>query len=227
MKTIAFSLPLISLIFLLSAVLSAARSFDYFYFVQQWPGSMCDTKRGCCYPTTGKPEGTFTIHGLWPNFNDGSYPSSCDKNNLYNASKIKDLLPEMQKTWPTLACPRGDGHKFWAHEWDKHGTCSESILDQHSYFQAALKFQKKANLLSILSDAGIAPDGAFYSTKSIIDAFSNALGVLPSVECNWDESRNPQLYQVYLCVDKHAQDFIDCPFYPKRKCAPEIEFPAF
>ncbi|CAN6206182.1 unnamed protein product [Urochloa humidicola] len=56
------------LVLSLLAVSSAAESFDFFYFVQQWPGSYCDTWRGCCFPDTGKPAAEFGIHGLWPNY---------------------------------------------------------------------------------------------------------------------------------------------------------------
>ncbi|KAG0482866.1 hypothetical protein HPP92_010950 [Vanilla planifolia] len=73
------------------AALSSAQDFDFFYFVQQWPGSYCDTKRSCCYPTTGKPAADFGIHGLWPNYNSGSYPSDCDPDSPYDASQVRAL----------------------------------------------------------------------------------------------------------------------------------------
>ncbi|KAL5828787.1 hypothetical protein ACOSQ3_018255 [Xanthoceras sorbifolium] len=132
------------------SVLCVSQNFDFFYFVQQWPGSYCDTAKSCCYPTTGKPEADFGIHGLWPNYKDGSYPSNCDPDSPFDQSRISDLRSRMQKDWPTLACPSGNGITFWSHEWEKHGTCSESSLDQHAYFQTALNIKKQVNLLQIL-----------------------------------------------------------------------------
>lgn len=63
-------------------------------------------------------------------------------------------MGRMRSSWPTLACPSGDGSRFWSHEWEKHGTCSASVLDQHSYFQTALDLKKRVNLLKLLQDAG-------------------------------------------------------------------------
>lgn len=67
--------------------------------------------------------------------------------------QIKDLISSMQENWPTLACLRNKGTKFWSHEWDKHVTCSLSTLDEHSYFKAALTIKEKVNILSVLKDA--------------------------------------------------------------------------
>ncbi|KAA8532975.1 hypothetical protein F0562_032908 [Nyssa sinensis] len=208
-------------------VLCIGQDFDFFYFVQQWPGSYCDTKQSCCYPTTGKPATDFGIHGLWPNYNDGSYPSDCDPNSPYNQSKISDLISRLQKSWPTLACPSGTGSSFWSHEWVKHGTCSESILTQHGYFKSTLDLKDKLNLLQILQSAGIEPDGGFYSLNSITTAIKQAIGYTPGIECNVDESGNSQLYQIYICVDKSGSKIIQCPVLPSGRCASQIEFPSF
>ncbi|KAK7401117.1 hypothetical protein VNO78_12432 [Psophocarpus tetragonolobus] len=37
------------------------QDFDFYYFIQQWPGSYCDTQNSCCYPTTGKLAADFDI----------------------------------------------------------------------------------------------------------------------------------------------------------------------
>ncbi|XP_038707511.1 ribonuclease 1-like [Tripterygium wilfordii] len=208
-------------------VLSVAQNFDFFYLVLQWPGSYCDTQKGCCYPKSGKPAADFGIHGLWPNYQDGSYPSNCDPNNPFDESKVSDLDSSLRKDWPTLACPSGDGLTFWSHEWDKHGTCSESVLDQHGYFEAALSLKKLINLLEALENAGISPNGSSYSLSDIRDAIKNAIEFTPWIECNTDESGNSQLYQVYLCVDKSGSNLIECPVFPHGKCGSKIEFPKF
>ncbi|KAM3698441.1 hypothetical protein ACB098_06G188300 [Castanea mollissima] len=173
-----------------------SQDFDFFYLVQQWPGSYCDTKQSCCYPTTGKPKTDFGIHGLWSSYNDGSYLSNCNPNSPYVQSK-------------------------------KHGTCSESILNQHGYFQAPLNLKDKVDLLQILESARIHPDGSSYSLSRISDAIKGAVGYAPGVECNVDASGNCQLYQIYLCVDTSGSNLIKCPVLQKGGCASNIDFPTF
>ncbi|XP_011070993.1 extracellular ribonuclease LE isoform X1 [Sesamum indicum] len=230
---------------LLQCLISLGQGYDFFYFVQQWPGSYCDTKRSCCYPTAGKPAANFTIHGLWPNYNNATYPSNCNKNSPYDGTKVNDnqsttlikmdrtivvvsdLFSRLEVSWATLACPTNNGTKFWSHEWEKHGTCSESVLDQHSYFEATLNIKDKVNLLHILEAAGIRPDDNFYKVEDIKEAIKAGTGYDAAVECNSDPSRNGQLFQVYLCVDASAKDLIECPVLPKRKCKSSIQFPIF
>lgn len=141
--------------------------------------------------------------------------------------QISDLKSSLEKNWPTLACPSGDGYKFWTHEWEKHGTCAESELDQHGYFEAALKLKEKANLLQVLKNADIKPDDEFYDLDSIEQAIEDAIGYAPGIECNVDGSRNTQLFQIYLCIDTSGSEFIKCPLLPRGRCASRVQFPKF
>lgn len=210
------------------SVLCIAEDFGFFYFVQQWPGSYCDTKHSCCYPRTGKPVADFGIHGLWPQNEDGSYPQNCNRDNALDEDQISDLTSSLQKDWPSLSCPSSTGFRFWSHEWEKHGTCAESEeIDQHGYFEAALKLKEKANLLQALNNAGIKPDDEFYDLDSIKEAIKDATGFTPGIECNIDASKNSQLYQVFMCVDISGSEFIECPVLPKRRCASKVQFPKF
>ncbi|KAG6713054.1 hypothetical protein I3842_05G131100 [Carya illinoinensis] len=209
------------------SVVCVSEEFDFFYFVQQWPGAYCDTKQSCCYPKTGKPAADFGIHGLWPNYKDGSYPSNCDPDSVFDKSQLSELMSSLQKNWPSLSCPSSNGFRFWSHEWEKHGTCSESELDQIEYFEAALKLKEKVNLLEILKNAEIEPDDGFYSLDSIEEAITKAVGHAPGIECNKDSAGHSQLYQVHLCVDTSGSEIIECPVLPKRRCASDVQFAKF
>ncbi|CAH8382488.1 unnamed protein product [Eruca vesicaria subsp. sativa] len=201
--------------------------FDFFYFVLQWPGAYCDTNRACCYPTTGKPAADFGIHGLWPNYNDGSYPSNCDPDSEFDPSKISDLVSTLQTKWPTLACPSNEGFKFWEHEWEKHGTCSESVMDQREYFEHTLELRDKINLLQILTDAGIEPNDEFYKLEDIKKAIEEATGFTPVINCNKDPEKNSQLDEIFFCVDTSGTEFIECPVLPRDRCPSRLQFAKF
>ncbi|GAB2234248.1 hypothetical protein Droror1_Dr00003492 [Drosera rotundifolia] len=212
----------------LSSCKSKEADFDFFYFVQQWAGAYCDTRgHHCCYPKSGKPAANFSIHGLWPNYADGTYPSNCDRSNSFHASEIQDLESRLDREWPSLSCPSSDGTTFWSHEWNKHGTCSESILNEHSYFQAALDLKEKTNLLGALKTAGIEPNDELYNLEDIKQAIQAEVGYEPWIECNRDGKGHSQLYQVYLCVDTSAKNLIECPVRPRGNCASRIQFPSF
>ncbi|GAB4840017.1 Ribonuclease pancreatic beta-type [Ancistrocladus abbreviatus] len=207
---------------------SKGADFDFFYFVQQWPGAYCDTKgHHCCYPKSGKPAADFGIHGLWPNYADGSYPSNCDPSNPFDESEIQDLEDRLTAEWPSLSCPSSDGMSFWTHERNKHGTCSESVLDERGYFQAALDLKDQTNLLKALNDAGIEPNDEFYNLEDAKQAIQAGVGSEPWIECNHDAHGNSQLYQVYLCVDTTGKNLIECPVRPRGNCASRIQFPSF
>uniref|UniRef100_A0A0D9X1T5 Uncharacterized protein n=1 Tax=Leersia perrieri TaxID=77586 RepID=A0A0D9X1T5_9ORYZ len=250
MIAVALLLPLVA-----GAAAADADEFDFFYFVQQWPGSFCDTQRGCCFPDTGKPEPEFGIHGLWPNYakcrpaNDGPdaaasidmvvgghhrrqkcWPEYCDDSNQLLPFAIRDLISELAGNWPTLSCKNGGGGpsiEFWAYEWKKHGTCSG--LGQHGYFAAALDLKRRdGGLAGILAAAGIVPsEDERYLLSGIRGAIANATGAIPNLECNRDAFGETQLYQVYQCVARDGKTLIDCPLPMSGRCSDRVKMPPF
>jgi len=231
------------------AASSAATDFDFFYHVQQWPGSFCDTKKGCCFPNNVKPAADFGIHGLWPNYaacrpatadadadapeirisktKKKCWPESCNATDSFSLLQVRDLLGDMDRNWGTLSCKSNDSTPFWSHEWEKHGTCSN--MDQHTYFAAALQFKARFNLTRILLDAGITPsDEKTYFLSSILDAITEATGSKPSIGCNKGVAGEMQLFEVYQCVDRTGTRPVDCPGPVQgRKCSDKVQFPAF
>lgn len=93
----------------------------------------------------------------------------------------------------------GDNINFWSNEWRKHGTCT--VLSQYDYFKTALDLHGKVNLLEVLKDSGIEPNGdKFYSLETIKSAIKKGFGYYAIIQCNVDKAKNQQLQEVYLCV---------------------------
>ncbi|CAD6216992.1 unnamed protein product [Miscanthus lutarioriparius] len=239
------------LVFFSLAVSSASEKFDFFYLVQQWPGSFCDTRQGCCFPDDTKPAAAFGIHGLWPNYakcrgrqglvramlGDDAFlstvgrrgkcwPEYCDDGNELSPWEIRDLVASLDRSWPTLSCKNRRSFQFWSYEWKKHGTCSN--LEPHDYFARALALKAKHDLAEILADAGIVPsDTETYPVSSVRDAIAQGTGFVANLECNRDADGEAQLFQVYQCVDRDAKDLIDCPLAMPTKCTDRVKLPVF
>lgn len=83
-----------------------------------------------------KNSNIFTIHGLWPEYSDGSWPQFCNKTDKLNFNNIQHLIPQIKKYW--ITCPEYNNNESWflEHEWSKHGTCTP--FTQEQYFGTAL-----------------------------------------------------------------------------------------
>lgn len=77
------------------AVASAdSNGYDYFLFVRQWGVSFCREAK-CAI----KPVERFSIHGLWPERADGSWPACCDAHYPFSMAKLAPLIPELVYEW--------------------------------------------------------------------------------------------------------------------------------
>ncbi|KAK1313773.1 Ribonuclease 2 [Acorus calamus] len=140
----------------------ASREFDYFKLALQWPGSICHRTRHCC-PKNGccrrsNPLSEFTIHGLWPDYNDGTWPACCSRSD-FDVKKISSLMPLLVKYWPSLSCSsaslcHGGKGLFWGHE-------------------------------KVLDDAGFrATNADKYPLGEIVSTITKAFGAPPSLSCS-------------------------------------------
>ncbi|KAM7496309.1 hypothetical protein LguiA_020723 [Lonicera macranthoides] len=101
------------------------REFDYFLLSLLWPATQCRgetrhccSSNACCLRSNTPPQ--FTIHGLWTNYNDDTWPECCT-NSKFEKKEILCLLDGLKKYWPSYTCDMystcnsGKG-LFWAHE---------------------------------------------------------------------------------------------------------------
>ncbi|KAF8664868.1 hypothetical protein HU200_054181 [Digitaria exilis] len=185
------------------------REFDYFALSLQWPGTICASTRHCCAINgccRSEPLQTFTIHGLWPDYDDGTWPSCC-RRTQFDLDKILPLMETLQKYWPSLYCSSsstcfsGKG-LFWAHEVQKHGTCSAPVVqDELQYFTIALDLYFKYNVTEMLSSGGIQiSNGKEYALSDVIDTIKHAFGGSPQIVC-----KKGSIQELRLCFDKELK----------------------
>ncbi|KAE8146884.1 ribonuclease T2-like protein [Aspergillus avenaceus] len=150
-------------------------------------------------PATG-PSDSWTLHGLWPDNCDGSYGQYCD--NLREYSNITDILQEQGRTellsymktyWPDY---QGDDETFWEHEWNKHGTCINTIepscytdytpqKEVGDYLERAVDLFKGLDTYKALAAAGITPSSSkTYKKSDILSALAEIHdGHEPYISC--------------------------------------------
>ncbi|KAJ1026915.1 hypothetical protein NDA16_002208 [Ustilago loliicola] len=159
-------------------------------------------------PANNGPKDSMTIHGLWPDYCDGTYPQFCT-----NVSGIPEYTGEqieavMQKYDPALFAYYqkyfkdldGDSTDFLAHEYNKHGTCYTTMrgkcqptlpwISQEDYAvlnyfrQIAHKFQERPTY-KFLEAAGIVPTTSKnYTLAEIQSTLKERHGATPYVGCN-------------------------------------------
>lgn len=100
---------------------------DHISLAIQWPPGVCYTSRRRCKSNIDH----FTIHDAWPDYRNGSWPSTCC-GQPFNGSLLGQHATQLQTVMPTLY--PGSSHSFWKHEWEKHGTCALNarVRDQQS-----------------------------------------------------------------------------------------------
>lgn len=116
-------------------------AFDMFVFAYSWTPEFCYGETNS-WPGCENPEDFwkthFTLHGLWPQYSAGGYPSTCTNEAFDPNTPITIGMDTMTEYWPNVQSAVGDSDydSFWEHEWSKHGTCTG--LSQIDYFSASL-----------------------------------------------------------------------------------------
>jgi ribonuclease T2 len=157
--------------------------FDYYLFTLSWSPEYCHGHPNA--QQCGGDHPGFVVHGLWPQFNNGQWPSACSsKRGLSNPSSMLDIMPD-----PRLI----------QHEWTTHGTCTG--LTPSQYFGA---IRQAYNSIQIPSSLVSPTRTAVFSASEIKQMFTDANPGLSSdgiaVSCH-----NRYLSAVEFCLGKRLQ----------------------
>ncbi|KAF8385261.1 rnst-2 [Pristionchus pacificus] len=188
--------------------------FDYLMFTMIYPTATCmaddDQVPGSCEIPTGTAE--WTIHGLWPNFADGSYPQFCD-HQKFDEKQVQALHEQMRTKWPNLF-PKTPEAQLWSHEWEKHGTCSKSdpLLDsQFKYFNMSLFLLDHVDLRTRMEQKGISPRTAPYERDTLQKTLDELIGHHVQMYCLNDKKTHESLLaDIRVCMDAELKP-MDCP----------------
>jgi ribonuclease T2 len=175
---------------------SAAGDFDLYLFSLSWSPGFCDIegerkRKPECFTHNGAG---FQVHGLWPQFENGDYPSFCDRSRNFVPGASLAIAREIY---------RDKGLAIG--EWRKHGECSG--LEPSLYYQAEIALFHKIRIPRTL----VAPTEPLRATpREIAQAFASANpgAIEPdmvSVAC-----RRGELEEVRFCVGKDLSGFRPC-----------------
>ncbi len=184
--------------------LSSGLTYDYFLFTQVWPPSW--TRK-----SLPKEINYFTVHGIWPEYWNGSYPSYCNRSDPFNPKLIKKLIPILQYIWYEYP-PNKQHWNFWKHEWNKHGTCCLDVFNnEYHFFNQSIIWHNQYPLLTWLKDVDIIPsENKTYSIHRIKEQLENKIGHKINILCKQKNILNT----ITLCFNKNLSrisTIIDCP----------------
>lgn len=190
--------------------------FGYLILAVRWPIGACEDLK--CIP---KLPNEWKIHGLWPNYDNGSWPQFCCDRDKFDVSQVESLRPRLEANWLNLLAHK-DSTGLWAHEWDKHGTCSvknPQIKGEYNYFNTSLTLFDNLKVSQWLKEAGITP-GKETTGEAVKAALKPHFGKKVSVHCV-KEHKSPNarpdlkgytvLESVHFCHHKTKITPIDCP----------------
>lgn len=198
MRLIALGLSLVLLAGGAKAESGRGGDFDYYVLALSWSPNWC-AQTG---DSRGDPQCdaglglTFTLHGLWPQYDKGGYPSAC---------RTGAADPSRAET-AAMADLMGGAGLAW-HEWKTHGRCTG--LEAASYFAAMRKARDAVTVpplfAKVTRDLRVAPgviESAFLESNPQLAPEDIA------VTC-----KDAMIQEVRICLDKDLSP---------RACGPDL-----
>ncbi|XP_038693664.1 extracellular ribonuclease LE-like [Tripterygium wilfordii] len=211
--------------FVFDAKALAARKYDFFKIAMKWPPSYCNTGQSSCQEPIVV---NFTIHGLFPMYNPETIVPPYDEDHGCTDIQPMDeddidldylesesILDELNMYWMDVVFNNWVEMNLqqWRKQYKKHGKCFDYADHPSYFFNMALAFVRRVNLLLILDYASITPNNEeeAYLARHIRNNISNAGGgKRVQIRCNEDANGFLQLSEVRVCF-KPSGVAIDCP----------------
>jgi ribonuclease T2 len=181
-----------------------AGEFDFYVLALSWSPGFCELegerkRRRQCEPDADLG---FTVHGLWPQFENG-YPSECGPAGRFPS---RAAIEETRGVFPDEGLAR--------YQWRRHGTCSGK--SPTAYFTDVRRARDAVRIperfRSLPADMSVAP-------LDIERAFGEANPALRpdmmAVIC-----RRGVLQEVRICLDRDLRGFRRCPEVDHSGCGP-------
>ncbi|KAI5956268.1 RNY1 [Candida jiufengensis] len=237
-------LILITLAYYLLQITSAATVFDSSCGSDAAISCSSSSAASCCFespggvllqtqfwdynPATG-PSDLFTLHGLWPDNCDGTYEQFCDTTTTIadDGSTVQSIIVDqfndatlyndLNTVWKDI---NGNDHSLWAHEWNKHGTCINTILPKcyssyqtnenvYNYYKILYQLFETLPTYKWLTAAGITPSTSkTYSKTQIQQALSSNFGQNVYFKCDSNNALSEIWYFHHIKGSLLQQNFI-------------------
>lgn len=157
--------------------------FDYYLLTLSWSPEYCHG-----HPNNQQCDGShpgFVVHGLWPQFQDGHWPSQCSNApGLSSPSTMLDIMPDM---------------RLISHEWATHGTCTGLTAKQ--YFRVVRKAYQSIKIPpALISPSRTSRQSADEIKQLFIDANPGMASDGIAISCH-----NRYLAGVEFCLSKTLQ----------------------
>lgn len=180
--------------------------YTYYLMTKRWPAGECKFNEHC-FKDLSKYD-KWVIHGLWPEFSNNTWDQFCTKNK-FNITAVEDLRAQLTEYWPNLLDGKG-AESLWAHEWEKHGTCSP--LKEKEYFELTLAFHEQTDLTTWLKNSNIRPSNSHtYTEAQFRDAIKDHIDHR-SIQFNCETRKSGRyIKEIYFCLSfKDARTPVPC-----------------
>ena len=121
--------------------------YNYLFDMKKINEIKKNAKQKFYYLSLIKEEEEWLIRGLWPRYNKNQYPTFCKKVN-FDINKLEPILKELNDKWYT----EEKNENFWKREWEKHGSCMFTELNELEYFEKTLELFDTALQIDLPND---------------------------------------------------------------------------